>query len=664
MAACCLKSNTSGVENRDGQRFVTISKGAVRPVLALLTLPGLFAVTSFAQINSSYFGLAISGNAGVVWPSAATQPLQVGAVRAWDSGTRWDQIETAKGVYSWTTLDAFIAQAQAQGQEVLYTFGGVPSFISSNPGDTSCGEGSGSCDPPLGLYWDGSGTDAQFQAFVTALMLRYGNKISQFEAWNEANNTQFWNGTAPQIVRMASDARTIIKRYNSAAQVLTPSTCACLNTSFTGSTYNTSNPQDGMNYYLAITANTPGYPTGASLADGVAIHTYVGANPPENILKYITGTQSAMTENGVGSLPLIITEASWGPNTLIAGCSSSAPFNQQCLDTSAAFLARSLVFAASNEVSQYYWYAWGNTTHGTLYNTSTQTLFEPGNAYAVVQQWLVDATFTGACSSSGTVWTCQVSWPDGFLGLLVWDTSQNCTSGCTTSKYTIPRGYVTQYDLAGDPAVAVSGTTKIGIKPVLLANARTTGPAPITSQVNVQSVGGPVNLTRAYNLSGIVRDGSTFTSGGIDGVGDAYSANLLGASVNFEGLTFTLGPANAPDAVTGTTIPLPAGEYSTLTMLATAVNATQEWQTFVVNYTDGTTASYVQSLSAWGVPQNYPGESLAVPMSYRDTRKGTENYREANLYEYSFFLNIDKTVSSITLPNNGNVVVLAITLIP
>jgi hypothetical protein len=131
MAACCLRSNIPSVVYRDGHSFVTASKGAVRPVLALLTLPGLFAVTSFAQINSSYFGLAISGNAGVVWPSAATQPLKVSAVRAWDSGTRWDQIETAKGVYSWTTLDAFIAQAQAQGQEVLYTFGGVPEFSSA-----------------------------------------------------------------------------------------------------------------------------------------------------------------------------------------------------------------------------------------------------------------------------------------------------------------------------------------------------------------------------------------------------------------------------------------------------------------------------------------------------------------------------------------------------
>ncbi len=187
----------------------------------------------------------------------------------------------------------------------------------------------------------------------------------------------------------------------------------------------------------------------------------------------------------------------------------------------------------------------------------------------------------------------------------------------------------------------------------------------VTPVVNAAvSSAGPVNLAASYNRTGIVADGTTFTSGGLDGLGYAYSATLLGSTVSFNASSFTLGPANAPDAVTSTTIPLPAGQYLTLALLATAVNGNQTSQTFVVNYSDGTNSTFVQSLSDWFTPQNYTGESAAVTMAYRDMANGTEDNRTFYLYGYSFALNSAKTATSITLPNNGDVVVLAITLAP
>ncbi len=49
-------------------------------------------------------------------------------------------------------------------------------------------------------------------------------------------------------------------------------------------------------------------------------------------------------------------------------------------------------------------------------------------------------------------------------------------------------------------------------------------------------------------------------------------------------------------------------------------------------------------------------------MSYRDNSTGTIDTRLLYLYGYSFSLNVAKTVSSITLPANRNVVLMAITL--
>jgi hypothetical protein len=67
-------------------------------------------------------------------------------------------------------------------------------------------------------------------------------------------------------------------------------------------------------------------------------------------------------------------------------------------------------------------------------------------------------------------------------------------------------------------------------------------------------------------------------------------------------------------------------------------------------------------MSDWFTAQNYSGESRAVPMSYRDNSTGTTDGEAFNLYGYSFALNSAKTVKSITLPQNRNVVVLAITM--
>ncbi len=101
-----------------------------------------------------------------------------------------------------------------------------------------------------------------------------------------------------------------------------------------------------------------------------------------------------------------------------------------------------------------------------------------------------------------------------------------------------------------------------------------------------------------------------------------------------------------------------------MNLLATGVDGNQTNQTFVVTYTDGTTTSIVQSLSDWYTPQNYAGESIAAATAYRVTSSGGTDNRTFNVYGYSFAINSAKTVQSITLPNNANVIVLSLDLIP
>jgi hypothetical protein len=192
---------------------------------------------------------------------------------------------------------------------------------------------------------------------------------------------------------------------------------------------------------------------------------------------------------------------------------------------------------------------------------------------------------------------------------------------------------------------------------------------PVTSAVSgTGGAGTPVNLSPAYNRSSIYTDSTSFTSDGLDGDGYAYSSNLLSANRILNGIEFNFGPANQPDAVygDGKPISLPAGQFATLQLLAAGVYGPVLGQAITVTYTDGSTSVFTQNFSDWcgcvPNPGEQPGESLAVTMPYRDSRNGKRDNQESYLYGYTFALNRAKSVQSLTLPGNRNVVVLAATL--
>ncbi len=252
-------------------------------------------------------------------------------------------------------------------------------------------------------------------------------------------------------------------------------------------------------------------------------------------------------------------------------------------------------------------------------------------------------------------------------------TAQNGFSGTVTVSLSgLPSGVVGSFG-PGPTAASVTLTLNVTASAARGASTVTvTGKSGSLSQSAALSLtvlppaagtAGAVNLASAYNVMGVVTDGAVFfNSSGLDAGGRAYSANLLGPVQSVSGASFSLGLPNMPDAVTSATIPLPAGQFSTLVLLAAGVNGNQLNQTFTVSYTDGTTSTFTQSLSDWCYPQNYPGESQAIKMTYRDNSTGTRDTRPVALYGYSFNLPKGKTVRGISLPRNRNVVVLAISL--
>ena len=260
------------------------------------------------------------------------------------------------------------------------------------------------------------------------------------------------------------------------------------------------------------------------------------------------------------------------------------------------------------------------------------------------------ATATPALSPSPGVYTVaqSVSLADATAGATIYYTLDGSTPTTSSTQYAGPItvGATTTIKAiavaAGDtPSIVASGTYTISAVPV------------------------PVSLSGVGNLYGLALAGSIIPNpGGIDGHGNAYSAAILGTSVAVTGGTFTLAGPGPGSAVTGGTIALPAGNYASINVLGSAVNGSLVNQTFVVTYTDQSTATFTQSMSDWFSPQNYTGETIAASTAYRIKSTGITQTGPFNVYGYSFAVNSAKTVQSITLPANTNAVFLAIDVTP
>jgi alpha-mannosidase len=207
------------------------------------------------------------------------------------------------------------------------------------------------------------------------------------------------------------------------------------------------------------------------------------------------------------------------------------------------------------------------------------------------------------------------------------------------------------------------GTSNITIAGTSGGLSRTTTAALTVAPIKTGTVA--VDLSSAYNVKAIYSDGSSFhPAESADGEGYAYSKEALGSSQLWDGVSFNIGPANAPDVVRSKTVALPQGKFASLRLLATGVEGGQESQVFTITYADGTSSLVTQSLSDWYEASDFPGETEAVVAPYRLGADGSKDDRPFHLYGYSFPLDSNKTLRSITLPDNEYVLIFAMTLVP
>jgi hypothetical protein len=381
-------------------------------------------------VQLSFFGSDFNGGS---WPptDGQGQMASLGSIRLWDDGVKWAHIETANGVYSWSKLDNWISKAQAQHMDVLYTIGDTPQWAGKIPANRPCGSsGPYSCSAPTDVNSDGTGSDAKFSAFITALVTRYKGQIAFYELWNEADCKCYFAGTTSQIVRMGKDAAAIIRSIDPAAKILSPSAHGPTMKSWF----------DG---YVAA--------GGAANFDIVNAHLRGSKNPsnssPEAFLSMWDDVTAETAKVGLSNLPV------WDDEHGIRKGELTDP------DMLTGYTARSLILRAAVGVQRQYVYSWdSNAPYGMQGNDS-------GTAWDVVAGWLIGRSIS-PCVASGTIYTCAVD-----NGQIVWDTAQSCNRGsCSTSNYTYPAGYNTQTDLEGSKTSLTDSTVRIGYKPIFLTS--------------------------------------------------------------------------------------------------------------------------------------------------------------------------------------------------
>ncbi len=362
-------------------------------------------------VPASLVGMQIEGEEVEAWSSAP-----FGALRLWDNGTAWSQIETSKGVYHWKNLDGALANAKSKGmKDILMVLGTTPTWAASKVTTPVYPPYPGANSAPKNM--------ADWDTWVREVVTRYKGQITSYEIWNEANLKEFFNGTPAQLAEMTKRAYDIIKANDPAAKVVSASPALRLQSAF-DRFYAT---------YLSELAklNWP--------VDVLAMHTYPKADgDPVARGKLIEMAKKVITDSGApADMPVWDTELNYG----LAG-PGALPKQKITGLKAAGWVVRTYIDNLRYGVERSYWYIWTQKPYPLL---GIQAY--PGSpaeqGFFAVENWVVGSSF-GGCTETGNVVTCNFT-RAGQKSIVAW-------ANTGTAPYSAPAGST----LVCDPAAKCS----------------------------------------------------------------------------------------------------------------------------------------------------------------------------------------------------------------
>jgi len=307
--------------------------------------------------------------------------FDLGAVRFWDSETRWSQVEPQRGVFDWRTLDSLVAGAQRAGLPALYVAGATPAWAAPGGAHSVYPEGARSAPPDDLSDWD---------TFIRALVDRYRGRIEAYEIWVLANDKRMYTGTPETLVAMTRRAAEIIRGTDPKATVVCPGM---------GNLWT-----DEGRRLLTRFAELGGYDS-CDVA-GIKLYQRAAADPPETMLDLL------------GDLDRRFHEAGVHPRLWNTGTTYTIPLQQPLDETTARnFAVRFFLvglYARNYNLERMYFYNWGGTKIPIVLQADGGEATAAARAVAVLEHWLasVESRSCGHGSAAGlpdNAWQCQFS---------------------------------------------------------------------------------------------------------------------------------------------------------------------------------------------------------------------------------------------------------------
>jgi hypothetical protein len=364
---------------------------ALGVALAVALLPATAAEASARRhVSATFFGVHDSQPAS--WP---TSP--VGSIRLWDSGVSWRDLETTNGAYDFSRLDAQVDAARAHHAQVLLVLGQTPRFHSRHPNRRGS-YGLGAASMP---------TKASWTRYVRTVVRRYQGRHVDYQVWNEANVSGYWNGTARQMAKLTRWTSTVVGHNDARAKVVAPA----LATRLTGQ----------RAWLRTFFGQRVGGRSVAAYVDVVSLNLYpMPKQGPEESMVLLDASRTMLARAGVHR-PIWNTEVNYG---LLGGGTARNISRAK----EAAYVARTLVLNADRNVKRMFWYAWDlqqlANTQMTFADGTTKT--RAGVTYDVVHGWLLGTHTRGCARDRRGTWTCELRYAHG-TKRIYWNPSRRVT---------------------------------------------------------------------------------------------------------------------------------------------------------------------------------------------------------------------------------------------
>jgi len=490
-------------------------------VLLAFALLALAAFGSSQAIPKSFWGLHVNH------PDSYPVKVPYGEWRGWDAGVQWQNVskcpgpsslcqrDPARSTVDWRRLDATLENLKQAGvDDVLYTLNRTPQWATPEPNDSNCDYGSGECWPPLGVNFDGSGSNAIWKDWVSRIANHVNDPkfrknhahIRYWEPWNEwFDNSYFGWGpkvgahlTYAQMLRLTEDLRCVVtgkgtihnypragdatacsaKPIDPSALISTPSDSpdccqyAMQNFLYCNFTKNnrlndlgdrsTCNWGDGKNW-------------GSQAIDLINFHFYShsrGDGPPEAVIGKMESIRNFLNQSDRAK-PIINGEGSSGVPHL-----GNTLWNDDY--SLMGLIPRFFALYWSEGIAMNFWFAYDISA--ALWSGTELTPM--GKAWVTTYNWLEGATPTTSpfCTSHGTLYTCSMRKANGQVAQLVWDARHgpggsagpaDCSRAtdpiiCGDVSYNVPAQYSQDWlDITG-AVHSFRKTVVVGAVPILV----------------------------------------------------------------------------------------------------------------------------------------------------------------------------------------------------